>query len=431
MSSKSVLIVTYGFPPHIKSLGGAIRMLKLAEYLQRSGCNVRVLAARTPHIDTFGYEDLLRSLLVTFVDDPVAMAGARVFSKERGTQSAPAAAAVAGRAKAWLKRMVIEGLTPDTAVLTVRRMRRAAQEIVASDPDMTVITSGPPHSIHLVGSWLKRRFPSIYWLADYRDSWNGSSLFRKNNAALQKLNEYFERHVLGKCDGFTYISQPMLGKAAAYGGESLRKKARLIANGFDAALLEQFPVKRAEPGLLRLGYFGAIDDGKDSYRNPQSIFKAIEHLPHLPIRIEFYGAINISEEWQRRLGDRILVGPRLTHQEVFEKMSEMDGLLLLHTREDGADEVVTGKVFEYIASRLPIVSIGPATMAVNMLLQGDPLFYAAVHTDLVEIAGVFGKLAELKQSNALPERAMQQVASFSRERQFATLLDAIQARRIG
>lgn len=426
MSQKSVLIVTYGFPPHIKSLGGAIRMLKLAEYLQNNGCKVKVLCARTPHVDTFGYDELLASLSITYVDDPVAMAGARVFAGQPGPDKG--APSLLGRIKNRLKRYVIEGLTPDTALLTVGRMKRAALAIAQAEPGLTVITSGPPHSIHLVGAWLKRRMPSIHWLADYRDSWNGSSLFRKDTAVLQKLNERFERQVLGQCDNFTYISQPMLGKAIGYSDASLAAKAHLIANGFDASILQHFPLKETQEGPLRLGYFGAIDDGKDSYRNPECLFEIVETMPEASICLEFYGTISISPVWQQRLGRRLLIGSRLTHRDVFKKMAEMDALLLLHTREDGADEVVTGKVFEYVASRLPIVSVGPAQMAVNDLLKEDRSLFCANHSDPQALRDMLTRLVELKACRALPPREAGQVQSFSRERQFSMLLDLITAR---
>lgn len=423
MSGKPVLIVTYGFPPHIKSLGGAVRMLKLAEYLQKSGCAVHVLCARTAYFDTYGYDELLASLKVTYVDDPVAIAGARVFggSRDRSIEIKGQQQSIKSR----FKQFVIDALTPDTAVLTISRMRRIARNIVAAQPNMTVITSGPPHSAHLVGSWLKKNFPTVQWVVDYRDSWNATSLFRKRNSLLQKLNERFERRVLTRCDHFTYISIPMLNKAQLLSGVSLAAKSQLIANGFDTNLLEIFRNIKPQAGPMRLGYFGAIDDGKDSYRNPACIFDAIYSLPKLAIHLELYGSIQISAAWQAKLGDRLVVGPRLSHQKALEKMACMDALLLLHTHEDGADEVVTGKVFEYVASGLPILSIGPANMAVNELLSDDTSAFSAEHTNQRAIAELLMQLVDCKTRQNMPKRDQHRLGSFSRESQFANFLHLI------
>ncbi len=422
MTDKSVLIVTYGFPPHIKSLGGAVRMLKLAEYLQKNGCAVHVLCARTAYFDTYGYDELLASLEVTYVDDPVAFAGTRVFggsrdrSKEIKTQQ---------HIKSRLKQFVIDVLTPDTAVLAISRMRKIARTIVAAQPNMTVITSGPPHSAHLVGHWLKEHFPLIQWVADYRDGWNTTSLFRKRNSLLQHLNERFERRVLTRCDHFTYISSPMLNKAQPLSGISLSAKAHLIANGFDTNSLELLRNLKPQAGPMRLGYFGAIDDGKDSYRNPACIFNAITSLSALSIRIELYGSIQISAAWQAKLGDRLVIGPRLSHLKAYEKMTSMDALLLLHTREDGADEVVTGKVFEYVATGLPIVSVGPSNMAVNKLLSDDASVFSADHTSQSAIRDVLMHLVDCKTRNDMPKRDQRRLGFFSRDKQFEKFLHLI------
>ncbi len=423
MPGKPVLIVTYGFPPHIKSLGGAVRMLKLAAYLQENGCAVHVLCARTAYFDTYGYDELLASLKITYVNDPVAIAGARFLggSRDQSIEIKEQKQSI----KSKFKQFVIDALTPDTAVLTIRRMREIARNIVATQPNMTVITSGPPHSAHLVGSWLKKHFSTIRWVVDYRDSWNATSLFRKRNSLLQKLNERFERRVLTRCDHFTYISSPMLNKTQLLSEVSLAAKSQLIANGFDTNLLEIFRNMKPQAGPMRVGYFGAIDDGKDSYRNPTCIFDAIYSLPKLAIHLELYGSIQISAAWQAKLGDRLVVGSRLSHQKAPDTMASMDALLLLHTREDGADEVVTGKVFEYIASGLPILSIGPANMAVNRLLSDDASTFNAEHTNQCAIADLLIHLVDCKTRQNMPKRDQRRLGSFSRESQFENFLRLI------
>lgn len=398
-------------------------MLKLAEYLQNNGCEVQVLCARTAYFDTYGYDELLASLSITYVDDPVALTGSRIFrgNGERAIDIVEHSESIKSR----FKRFVIDALTPDTAVMMIGHMRRAARDIVAAKPGMTVITSGPPHSIHLVGSWLKQRFSSVQWVVDYRDSWNGTSLFRKRFSVLQKLNERFERRVLTRCDRFTYISSPMLNKAQQLSGPTLAAKSHLIANGFDTALLALFRNLKPQAGPMRLGYFGAIDDGKDSYRNPECIFEAIVSLPELAIRLEFYGSVQITAAWQATLGKRLVVGPRLSHRDALETMASMDALLLLHTREDGADEVVTGKVFEYIASGLPIVSIGPTGMAVNRLLSDDASVFRAEHTNRGAITELLAHLVTAKATHMMPTRAQNRLGSFNRESQFAVFLNLI------
>jgi len=420
MTGKPVLIVTYAFPPHCRSLGGAIRALKLAEHLQDRGFDVTVLCARSTHFDTFGYDALLARLRVQCVDDPMARWASRVIS---GPGGAGAGKGAVSRPAGWrqgVKRLALDALTPDTAVTILGAFKRAARDWARAHPEGTVITSGPPHSVHLAGRWLRRQFPALRWLVDYRDSWNGTVLFRKRQPWLQKLNLRLEARVLRECDALTYISPPMLAKVLPLGPADLSAKAHLVTNGFDAdlpALLQGAP--RSE-GALRVGYFGAVDDGADSYRSPACLFEAALARPDLPLRIEFYGPVQISQTWQQRLGERLLIGGKLPHEQALQKMAGMDVLLLLHTREDGADEVVTGKVFEYIATGRPILSIGPAEMAVNGLLDGDPAAFAVSHRDVEGIAALLQRLSAAKAAGTLPHRDASRLVSFTRGHQYRT-----------
>lgn len=416
MPGKPVLIVTYAFPPHCRSLGGAIRALKLAEHLQDRGFEVTVLCARSNHFDTFGYDALLARLRVQYVDDPMARWASRVVAGSGSKGEPPRRASWRQR----VKRLAIESLTPDTAVTSLGAFRAAAHDWAKGHPDGTVITSGPPHSVHLVGRWLRRRFSALRWLVDYRDSWNGTALFRKRHLWLQKLNLCLEERVLRECDALTYISPPMLAKMLSMGPGDLSRKAYLVTNGFDADLPARLQGALLTKGVLRVGYFGAVDDGPDSYRSPACLFEAVLARPELPLRIEFYGPVQISQAWQQHLGERLLVGGKLSHEQALQAMAGMDVLLLLHTREDGADEVVTGKVFEYIATGRPIVSIGPAEMAVNTLLDGDPAAFAVSHRDVAAIAALLQRLSAAKAAGALPLRDASRLVSFTRAHQYRT-----------
>lgn len=398
-------------------------MLKLAEYLLKNGCDVHVLCARTGHSDDYGYGELLANLKVTYVDDALLLLGARLLGAKDSQPGARSTGRIGLGSR--LKRLVLEVLTPDTAVLMVGRMAAIARDIIARNPSMTIITSGPPHSVHLVGRSIKKRFASVQWIVDYRDSWNGTPLFRKRSGLLQLVNERMERSVLSLCDRFTYISKPMLAKANLLSGLALDSRSDLIANGFDVALLDVVTGPQARSGPLRIGYFGAIDDSPESYRNPECIFQVLEDAPALSVALELYGSIRISEQWRSRLGERLMVGPTLSHREAIEKMREMDVLLLLHTRDDGADEVITGKVFEYMVTGLPILSVGPSQMAVNDVFLGDPSFFPVEHRSRSSIASVLSRLVEDKACQRMPVRDRNRVASWSRDSQFAGFLSLI------
>ena len=419
-AAASVLLVTRAFPPYAPSLGGAVRMLKLAEYLRDQGFEVHVLAGQGRVYGDYGYGELLKTISVHYVPDPLM---ARSGPPTAGETAPPNKGA-----RAWLRPLVTECSLPDTGIFALPRMARAARELIVKHRITNVITSGPPHSDHLVGLFAKRRFgAAIKWIVDYRDSWNGTSLFRKNNRLLQRCNLALEKAVLRRADHLTYISEPMIEKVVKLlgpAGEAVRGKSTLVMNGYDIRHSPDVTGWAAQGSRLRIGYFGLLDDRPESYRNPTGIFETVMRH-NLEVSLEMYGQIRISPHWSELLGDRLTVGGLLPHAESVARMAGMDALMLLHTRQDGADEVLTGKIFEYLLSGRPVLSIGPAQMAANGLLRELSTGYSIPHDDPDALVATLRELAKLKAEGRLGSRLPAGIERFSREYQYTRLKDLL------
>jgi Glycosyl transferase 4-like domain len=437
MSANKIIIATYGFPPYLKSLGGSIRVLKLAEYLISNGHDVTVVCARTSHADTFGYDELLARINTIACNDPVATLASRMSgpSASGAARSAGSHCSFKGRVQQRLKALVLDAMVPDTGILVAHRMLQAIrQEVASATAPVTLITSGPPHSVHLIGNRLARQHDGLKWIMDYRDSWNGTSLFRKHNSLLQRLNLAMERRCLRAVHHLAYISSPMLPKAERIAGRALTHKATLISNGYDERLLQDAPPASAgcaggaDGGSLRIGYYGAVDHGPASYRDPGVVYRALLQFPEHEVQFVVHGPSTLEAAWAGRLGERLKDGGKLPHAQAIRSMFEMDVLLLLHTREEGADEVVTGKVFEYVATGRPIISIGPADMAVNALLKDDPSFHWVDHRDEVGLVALLRRLQVCCRIGG-PQRSGQLIRSFSRTAQHEKFMDLIDSRR--
>lgn len=413
----SVLLVSRAFPPFAPSLGGAVRILKLAEYLLNQGVTAHVLAGSGRRYGDFGYGELLKSLVVHYVRDPMLD---RTGPPAAGAASSPPKS----NWRSLLRPLVTEIMVPDTGVLAVPRLIRTARRLIEEHGLRNIITSGPPHSDHLVGLALKRRFKDrVNWIVDYRDSWNGTALFRKKLAPLQWLNLALERAVLREADHLTYISTPMRDKMAAIAGPAaaVAEKSALVMNGFDAALAQNLEPWVSDHGPLRIGYFGALDDRPDGYRNPSSLFQAVLDRG-LDVRFELFGQIRLDPRWPDLLGNRLVVHGLLPHAESLRRMREFDALMLLHTREDGADEVVTGKLFEYLLAGRPIISIGPRAMAANDLLTELGAGHLVRHDDRAGLVQLLEQLVALKRQGSLPTREHADVRRFARSEQYSRFL---------
>lgn len=396
-----------------------MRMLKLAEFLAERGHRVHVLAGRGREHSDFGYGATLQRLNIHYVDDPALRIAGGAPGRERAKPT------VAAHLKAMIRPIALELATPDTGVLALGRFIAAGKKLIREHGITTIISSGPPHSDHLVALVLQSRHPEIRWIADYRDSWNGTPLFRKRLAPMQWLNLALERAVLKRANHVSAISPPMLDKLTVLAGGGFDvSKLKLIMNGFDSN------IKPPSVGLsnilpLRIGYFGAIDDRADSYRNPATFFEALSNCPE-SVRVELFGPARFETDWQQRLNGRLVVHGTLPHAEAAARMAEFDVLMLLHTRREGADEVITGKVFEYLSSGRPILSVGPADMAVNAMFAHDPLFFSVDHDDVERQIGLLSRLAERKANGDLGTRTDHDIAQYSRQAQYERLLAMLQ-----
>jgi glycosyltransferase involved in cell wall biosynthesis len=420
MPKNSVLLVTRGFPPYAASLGGAMRMLKLAEFLTERGYDVHVVAGKGRWYGTFGYDALLGRLNLHYFDDPVM------------ARSGPVQAAAEGESRpaGWrgaFKPLINEVLIPDTGVLGLPRLRTCAQAVIERFGITRVISSGPPHTDHLVGLLLKKRYGNaIRWIADYRDSWNGTALFRKRLAPLQAINRILERAVLRGADMVTYISPPMGGKLSRIAAcKGIESKCHLVMNGYDAAMaLRSAPPWHCDDGPLTIGYFGAIDDRTDSYRNPSLLLRTVAERS-LDVRFEFYGTARLAPEWQLVLGERILMGGVLSHDEAFRRMQQCDVLMLLHTQPDGADEVITGKVFEYLLAGRPVLAIGPACMAVNSVLDELGAGLQVEHDQPRALVEALEQLIRRKRHGQLESAIPPGLTKYSRQAQYERLVELL------
>jgi glycosyltransferase involved in cell wall biosynthesis len=421
-----IIIITYGFPPYTKSLGGAIRMLKLSEYFTANGFDVSVVCVSTRLNEAYGYEETLSKIAVKTCADPFAYFARSSASLPRGNNSQKSSvwSQIRARSVQRLKQIILDFMVPDSGCLTIHSMiSMVAKEVSNIDGPIVLITSGPPHSMHLVGHAIKKNFPQVRWIMDYRDSWNGTSLFRKKNRLLQFFNSSLEVKCLLGADHITYISGPMLKKAEAVASGSLQHKSTFISNGYDERLQPRpCPPRDANEMPLRVGYFGMIDDTKGGYREPTCLFEALNLLSNGSIQFVVHGPSVLGPEWGSRSGQSIVNGGKLSHSEALKQMNEMDALLLLHTCEAGADEVLTGKVFEYIATGLPIISVGPREMAVNALLKDDEAFHWASHLDVNGIAEIFQKLLLAKEAGELHHRHPEKILIHSRTRQHEKFL---------
>jgi glycosyltransferase involved in cell wall biosynthesis len=366
MSTRKVLIITYYWPPSGGS--GVQRWLKFAKYLERSGYEVTVL---TPENTAFTIKDpsLLRDVppnievlrLPIWEPYQLFFRLSKWMGKEQPTQSDMITAGKKTffqKVSSWIRGNLF---IPDARVFWVRPAVAFLDDLLKGNSIPTVITTGPPHSIHLIGLRLKKRNPQVKWIADFRDPWSEWDLL--DTLSLTGLararHRSLERKVLRSADRVITIAPYHVKRFEHLGG----RKVQLISNGFDE---DDFAgILRMRTDKFTIRHTGIVDELRDPRPLMQAIRSACRENPQLPqdLLVEFIG--NVNTNFKREIQIDPLLGPltkftsNIPHEQLLRVYAETDlqALILSHTAI--APGNLPGKFFEYLASGAPILAIGP------------------------------------------------------------------------
>lgn len=352
-----LLVVTYYFPP--SGGAGVQRPTKWTKYFPEHGVEPVVLTVRAgayPALDTSLDADVPPGTRVvrTAAPDPFGMYG-RLTGRTRGeavaarTGTVGASAALPERAARWIRANLF---VPDARVGWVPFAVRAARQLHAAAPVDAVLTTGPPHSAHLVGRSLSRRL-GLPWVADLRDPWTdihyAGSLGRTRLA--ERLDARLEASVLREATALVTVTAPLQSAFSARAG----RPVALVRNGFDPADFRG-PAPPDEPfGVL---YTGTL------YDVPHALLGAMQRLRaeglDVPFRIVGAApdALRAAAD-ARGVADLVRVEPPVPHDQAVALMRASAVLLLTVEAWSYAAGVVPGKTYEYLAAGRPVLGIGP------------------------------------------------------------------------
>jgi len=354
---KKILIITYYWPP----CGGVgvQRWLRFVKYLPQYGWEPVVLTTTDGD-----YPALDISLLVDVSEDiKVIRTKTPTFGnlyRKVGESKIPHGSLEVNSEDPWLKKLSIwirlNLVIPDARRIWNRFAFHAAKRELRKNKYDAVVTTGPPHSTHLVGLKLKRKF-NINWLVDLRDPWTQMGYLK--NVKRLKLTSFYdkklENKVVKKCDTVIAASQKIIADL-----NCSSCKIHLITNGFDPDDYIRIKKSRFDDNF-NLNYFGTLPPES----NPVSVLKAIKQLHGkgiTDIKMNFWG--NISEEVKKKLKildqlDIIRFHQHVSHKEAIELMVNSSLLLLMINNVKNNEGIITAKIFEYMGSGVPILGIGP------------------------------------------------------------------------
>ena len=349
---KKVLVITYYWPP--SGGAGVQRWVKFIKYFKDQNINPFIISvdpdfASYPLIDNSLKNDIPdnANVYLTKTNEPYSF-----YKKINNNQTPYAGFANEGRPNFFQKiARFIRGnfFIPDSRKGWNNFAYKKAVEILEKENIDTVITTSPPHSTQLIGLKLKET-QNIKWIADLRDPWTDiyyyKSMLHTKWAKQKDLN--YEKRVIEKSDKVVVVSDSIKQLLLNKSNLVKESKIHIIPNGFDD---DDFLVSsKNNNSKFLLSYVGTIT--KDYPLD--SIKKSISNLN---INLEFTG--KADEPTKLLLNEVASFNNHVKHKESINLLLASDMLLLVIPKISNNKGILTGKLFEYLGARKPILCIGP------------------------------------------------------------------------
>lgn len=372
MEPKKVLIITYYWPP--AGGPGVQRWLKFVKYLPDFGIQPIVYIPENP---TYPIVD---ENLVKDVSDKVIILKQKIFEpyqlasflSKNKTKKMNSGIIPNQKKQSFLDKLLlwIRGnlFIPDARFFWVKPSVAYLEKYILEHKIDTIVTSGPPHSLHLIGLELKNNL-NLKWFADFRDPWTTIGYhksLRLSDFAAQK-HKKLESEVLNTADTIIVTSKTTKKEFEAL----TTKPIEVITNGYDVENVEKQPLD-TRFSLAHIGSFL-------SARNPKILWQAlVELIAEIPefkshLEIKLIGAVSqevLESITAFDLNDYLNNVGYVSHEEAIVQQRKSQVLLLIEIDSEETKSILPGKLFEYMVSNRPIIALGPKGSDFDEIITG-------------------------------------------------------------
>lgn len=361
---KTVLILTYYWPP--AGGPGVQRWLKFAKYLQELGWDPVILTVEKgtySAVDKALLDEVPHTLRVykTRSRDPF-----RFYNMLKGKKDDAVSVALININK---DRSLIDRLSmyirsnffiPDARKGWMPYAYKKAAALIRRGGVDLVVTTGPPHSTHLAGLGLKKKL-NIKWLADLRDPWTtvyyNDMLPRSSRT--KRIDKHYEDEVLRNADAVSVVSPGMQKEFS-----DRNAHVEVVMNGFDLSDMPGGSAEARISDMFRLTYTGNFKPNQHIPEIWDMICELIEENKEFrrDFRLRFVGNLDASVPdylSARGCKNNLEVVGYVPHAEVTQEMVSSSVLLFVVPQSRNNQLIITGKLFEYLASGSAVLSVGP------------------------------------------------------------------------
>lgn len=414
---RKVLLVSYNFPP----VGGAgvQRPVKFVKYLRDYGWEPIVLTVSNPSVP------IIDNSLTKDIPDGATVYRARTFepSYTQKQEFVVPSNSLTFRIKSLVKKIVIPFILPDIQVLWWPDLILKLIWVIRRERPNVLFVSAPPFSTFLPVVFIGKimRVPVIL---DYRDEW-AFSRAQWENAIKHSLAKWFdtvfERYAVQQCTAFTVANASYARSICATYQNISPGKGVVITNGFDEDDLnfkETIGTLQDDDTLISLVYTGTVWRATSLNNFVAALKRLLERDPSLRdvLRVKVFGRIVDSE--QEYLQDPELTGVLrlfgyVEHGELIAETMAADVLLLTLSDLPGAEKIITGKAFEYMAAGKHILGIVPEGETKNLLTAN---YNKLSMVDANDINGICSALADIVSNiKTIRMTVGSDISSFSRK----------------
>lgn len=366
--NKKALLISYYWPPAGGS--GVQRWVKMAKYFKENSWDITVLIPTNP-----AYPITDQSFVEEVQDIPVITCPifepSRFLKKAGAKNTANLSAGFVQTKKNSFAEIAIairgNLFIPDARMLWIKPAVKKLKEYLTQFPVDVIISTGPPHSCHLIALAVSKKF-NLKWVADFRDPWTNIDFYKDLHLTkwADKHHKQLEKKVLQQADLITVVGSAMQNEFLNKGA----KQVEIIPNGYDY----NYPNTQVQQKKFTLSHIGTL--GKN--RNPIILWKCLGEIcaenPQFKqdFCLQLIGLVdeNILHELKKNhLDNQVALIPNVPHEKAIEHQKNTSVLLLIINNTPNATGILTGKLFEYLSVKRPILGIGPSKSDASEILS--------------------------------------------------------------
>ena len=368
---KKTLIITYYWPP--AGGPGVQRWLKFVKYLPEFNIDPVVFIPENPNypiIDESLTSEVSKDITIINhpIKEPYKWAG---FFSNTSSKTISKGIISDEKEQSFIEKamLYVRGnfFIPDARIGWVKPSVSFLLDYIKKEGIETIITTGPPHSVHLIGLQIKQKL-GVKWLADFRDPWTTIGYHKqlRLTSASKAKHKLLEKEVLNASDQIIVTSFVTKKEFQGFTNKSIE----VITNGYDDEATVEFQMDTK----FTLSHIGSLL----SKRNPEILWRVLSELVRdnesfsKDFQLNFIGSISekvLKSIKKYNLSNYIREVGYVSHQEaiIYQKKSQL--LLLIEIDSEDTKCIIPGKLFEYMISNRPIVAMGPKGSDVEKIIK--------------------------------------------------------------